>query len=158
MQFVDILTVEKNDIVVEAAIMTVGNDWLIVVSGGNTPHIGAISFGNRVEEEKLALGTHKELAVTQKMLKELKEYCLGNLLITGGIHIDHITQEQINQVMEICDMLTEKIVLLINEVESMISYSCDNLKMPRQSECNPDIKNEPQFLAHKNLSSCFLIP
>jgi hypothetical protein len=114
MQVIDKLIVEKYGIEVEADILSIGKDWIVAVSGGMTPHIGAVSYGNREEEKNISLGTHKELAVTRKMFARLNVMCAGNLLITGGIHIDHITPEQIDQVMEICDILTEKAAEILN--------------------------------------------
>jgi len=109
------ITVEKNGLCVKAAVVPIHNDFLIIVTGGDNPHIGAVSFGNKYEENDISLKGHEELVVTQKMFIKLKNICNGNILITGGIHIDNISREQIRQILVMCDLLTEKIALLINK-------------------------------------------
>ncbi|TAH66830.1 MAG: hypothetical protein EWM47_09670, partial [Anaerolineaceae bacterium] len=109
MDFVKKIVVKEKGILVEANIMLIGDDFLVIVTGGDKPHIGAISYGNVNEENNIALGEHKELFITEKMFKKLKNICNNNLLITGGIHIDNITKEQIGHVLENCELLIEKI-------------------------------------------------
>lgn len=118
MDIIDQISVERNGIYVIAAIISVQNDYLITVTGGDKPHIGALSFGNNYEENNIALKGHKELTFTRKMFLKLKNLCNGNILIAGGIHIDNISAEQIRQVLEICDVLTEKIAVLFDTINS----------------------------------------
>lgn len=109
MEIINKIVLEDEGIIIEAAIIEVGIDRLIIVSGGEVPHIGAISFGNQDELKEIALKTHKELIVTKEFFERLKHYCKGNLLVTGGIHIDNITPRQIKKVMEINSSIIEKI-------------------------------------------------
>jgi hypothetical protein len=113
MQIIERLSVGKNGIRVDSDVFKVGNDWLIVVSGGDKPHIGAISFGNKEEENNIALLTHKELAVTQLIYQKLIDLCPENLLVTGGIHIDYISKQQILLVLELCEELSGQLKQII---------------------------------------------
>lgn len=108
MKVMEVLTEEQAGIVIEAAMLRVGKDILLVVSGGELPHIGALSFGDGRERQDVALGTHKELAVTALLYERLRCIHDGSLLVTGGIHIDHITSEQIALVLRLCENLAER--------------------------------------------------
>ena len=100
---------KREEIHVEAVLFCIGQDRLICVSGGDVPHIGAVSFGNREEAYHDAARGHKELLVTEKMFCTLRECVEGNLLVTGGIHLENITAVQIDAVLAVCEELTEKI-------------------------------------------------
>jgi len=105
---------------VEAEIKLVGSDILVVLYGGNKPHIGSIAVAHprpSLKNRKKLSSTssvynllgHKDGAVAQKLSEKLSKELNKNVVVVAGIHIDRITQEGIVKVLENCDKLGQKI-------------------------------------------------
>ncbi len=105
---------------VKAEVRLVGSDMLIILSGGNKPHIGSIaaalprpSLKNSKRTSSTAsvynfLG-HKDDVVAKKMSEALSAKLNKKVVVTAGIHVDRITQEGIEKILENCDKLVDKI-------------------------------------------------
>ncbi|WP_180994754.1 hypothetical protein [Clostridium sp. chh4-2] len=109
-------TAEQGRIKTEAHLTEAGNDLLVFLSGGDTPHIGAAvccDAGGNVREA--ALPEHKDQVVMKIMAERLSRAVGCNVCVAGGIHIDGITKEQIHTVMELCERLTSEIIGSIKE-------------------------------------------
>ena len=79
----------------------VGNDLLITLIGGDTPHIGTVTtFSGKQAKETIRFESHigrfhKDDVLAEKILTVIAPYLPGNCVITSGVHINGITQEQI---------------------------------------------------------------
>ncbi|MGO4888470.1 hypothetical protein ACJ2A9_11975 [Anaerobacillus sp. MEB173] len=81
-----------------------GEDDVIVVTGGTKPHIGAVVIANWINDRVNIISHgfphHKE---EELFIDLAKVWCGINkktTVITGGIHIDDATKEQINKLVD----------------------------------------------------------
>lgn len=97
----------------------VGKDLIIIISGGDRPHVGAISYGGEgfsnkdFEKNTIVYGNHKEYIISQKFSKSIGDIFKGNYMISVGIHLDQITKEEIKIVMKLSEELLEEIICII---------------------------------------------
>lgn len=114
---------------VEAEVRLIGSDLLVVLYGGNKPHIGSIAVAlprPSLKEKKLMSSTssvynflgHKDYVVTQRVSELLSSKLNRNVVVVAGIHIDKIKQKGIEKVLENCDKLTHKIYKRLKAIES----------------------------------------
>lgn len=90
----------------------VEKDLLISILGGDLPHIGCVSVGNKSQPiQTVQFPGHKEFYLTEVLAVRLREIFLGNFVIIGGVHYDDIAKEQIQILTEdlnkSCDKLLE---------------------------------------------------
>lgn len=89
----------------------IGEDLVIMLSGGDKPHIGCVvqavprpslrKDGTlSVTSSVINLTGHKDEFLCRKLAeKRCKE--IGKVVVcTGGVHIDHITKEQIDRLLK----------------------------------------------------------
>jgi hypothetical protein len=85
-----------------------GGDLCVLISGGDTPHLGALTAASQSMGPKtIAFDTHKEYHVTEMAADRLHRAFDGNFVVCCGIHLDNIEKREIADVME----LSEKLVL-----------------------------------------------
>ncbi|MDD4370926.1 MAG: hypothetical protein PHD56_07630 [Anaerostipes sp.] len=116
MEKVSIVKEEKQNIQIEFSLFSIGDDFLVVVEGGDVSHIGAVTLGNQKEEITSKLKGHKEHIITHDIFHILKEGVRGNILVSGGIHIDHISIEEIQLVQEMCQDGASKVNKILKEI------------------------------------------
>ena len=94
-------------------IKSVGEDILILVTGGDKPHIGSAVLAiprKSLRDEKIISCTSSVLNVTghkdEKICRYLAEtFCKKYNAVTicaGGFHVDNLTAEQIQEVVDAC--------------------------------------------------------
>lgn len=93
----------------------VNRDYLVAVTGGQVPHIGAVSLNGQT----VAAPGHKEDVITSMMAEWIRTRLrqsaddqilpLPNICIIGGVHVDNITKEQIRAVVGMCEAAAERI-------------------------------------------------
>lgn len=97
----------------------VGEDLIIVVSGGDVPHVGAISYGGEgfrnkdFEKNTIIYGNHKEYIISQRFSQRIGDIFKGNYMISVGIHLENITGEEIKIVIKLSEELLEEIISII---------------------------------------------
>ena len=92
-----------------------GKDLCVLITGGDTPHLGALTAGSRSMETKtIAFDVHKEHFVTELAAAHLRQAYDGNFVVCCGIHLDNIEKREISDVMDM--------------TENMIVELCDRLK------------------------------
>lgn len=97
-------------------VMYVGEDLLIVLSGGDRPHIGAISYGGVNDENKtVALKHHRDDVISDLFSRKISSVFKGNYVICAGVHLDNITKDEILQVKSLSEELLEEIILIIRK-------------------------------------------
>ncbi len=99
----------------------IGNDVLVTVMGGDSPHIGTVvlaqSRPSLQEKDKLSatssvlnLPGHKDECVCRKVAETLASAWNTNVVCTGGIHIDQIEPEQIKKIADAVDELIAQMI------------------------------------------------
>lgn len=96
----------------------IGTDGLICVEGGNKPHIGCVvqavprlsldgSGRMSATASVLNLTGHKDEFLCRKLAEQVCSRLGVTVVCTGGVHLDGISAEQINQLLEVCGQLGE---------------------------------------------------
>lgn len=103
------ITKSCENITLSAKVLDVGEDLLIILTGGRA-HIGAVSLANSKNEAKtVSLDTHKEDIITQKVASHLREKTDKNICVVAGIHFDDISKKQIEIVLDLVDEISHEI-------------------------------------------------
>jgi hypothetical protein len=83
-----------------------GNDLCVILTGGDTPHLGAVSAASPdMQTKTVAFESHKEYHVTEMATSHLRESFDGNVAVCCGIHLDNIGKQEIADVMELAEQL-----------------------------------------------------
>ncbi len=117
------LTVERGRIKINSKSTMVGKDLCVIISGGDSPHIGSVTLSvprpSLSDSSKVSSTTsilnllgHKDDEAAKYVSHALSSALNKNVVVTCGIHVDNITAEEINVVMNI---LKELIALLIEK-------------------------------------------
>lgn len=80
-------------------IIAVGNDWLILLTGGDA-HIGCTAIGDDGRLCSYTPQSHKDDALAIPLAKKVSEtgHCLCT--VVAGFHLDAITREEIKTVID----------------------------------------------------------
>ncbi|MDG5789169.1 hypothetical protein QA612_17055 [Evansella sp. AB-P1] len=82
----------------------IGNDDIIIVTGGTHPHIGAVVVGTWEGEYakvvSYGLPHHKEEDLFTELAKVWCNTFKKTVVISGGIHIDNATKEDITMLVD----------------------------------------------------------
>lgn len=90
-----------------------GEDLLVMITGGDRPHLGTITAGARLEPiQTIQLQTHKEFYITEEVSVFLRKQFSGNFAICSGVHVDDIQKDEINLLTDLCvdlgkDLITD---------------------------------------------------
>lgn len=86
-----------------------GEDLCVIVTGGDKPHLGAVTIGSkRVDANTFCFPHHKEDSVTRLLYSLITESFDKNVIVCCGIHVDDISTEEIYSVYTLCkEMLIE---------------------------------------------------
>lgn len=99
----------------------VGNDLCAIISGGDTPHVGAVALSvprpslknfekTSASTSVLTLIGHKDDETAKKASHALASRLNKNVVVTCGIHLDDIDPEEINIVGELINQLVEELI------------------------------------------------
>ncbi|MFL0168459.1 hypothetical protein [Candidatus Clostridium helianthi] len=92
-----------NRIEVKLTAHFMGDDLCIVLTGGDTPHLGAITASSQIlEPQTITFENHKENFITKMSAEILRKNFSGNFVICCGIHLDDIKKSEITEVMDLC--------------------------------------------------------
>ena len=97
----------------------IGDDILITVSGGEKPHIGccvlavprpSLTGDGTVSATSSILNVtgHKDEFICRKLAEKAAAEYGCTVVCTGGFHMDHITPEQIKEVLEALENSKER--------------------------------------------------
>lgn len=100
---------------ISAALFRIGPDVLIVVTGGDHPHVGDVT----TKSQHAPLQTvkfpshdgrdHKDNFLSDRLADTVSSQVGGSLTVLAGVHIDGITQAQIKASAEMIDRLADQI-------------------------------------------------
>lgn len=86
---------------IKATVTVIGKDLLIALTGGDTPHIGTVTWlGTAGTSDSARFPSHhgrfhKDDVLSEALLKQIKPAIPGTCVITAGIHVNGIRNEQI---------------------------------------------------------------
>ena len=87
-----------------------GEDIILVVGGGERPHIGGVVMKVPGEEIRVMnIGTHKDFHLLIPLAEKVSEKDDVTVVATGGVHVDDATKEDIQKIVENCAELAQKI-------------------------------------------------
>ncbi len=106
---------------VRAEVCQIGEDVVVLVSGGEKPHVGAVAVGiprPSLEDPDVVSSTasvfalvgHKEDDVAKIIARKMAALLNKNTVVTVGIHVDNINAEGIKLIQENCDKVVKRIL------------------------------------------------
>lgn len=91
-----------------------GADYIVVISGGCTPHIGSVSTvfleNGRISDNTLLKRGHRDNVISQKFAKELSAACGGSVSAVCGIHYNNLSPSELEAVLKCTDHLLETLL------------------------------------------------
>ena len=110
-----------------AEVKIIGDDLMISVWGGTKPHIGSISvsvprpglkdgISMSSTSSVINLIGHKDEVVARKFSEQLAAKFNRNAIATAGVHIDDITENQINIIMQNITALCLDVINKLGEI------------------------------------------
>ncbi len=111
-----------------------GKDLIILLGGGEKPHVGSVAIAlprkSLKEKEKTSCTSsvynllgHKDEVIV-RMLAEKVCVALNKVVVcAGGVHIENASEEEICKIVENCNKLAEKIV---NGLQNTVSENVSN--------------------------------
>lgn len=110
----------QNGLPVFAQLVQMGKDCTICIWGGDTPHVGSVVMstarpsltgsGVGVTSSVLNGIGHKDEYVARKFAEAAAEKFVCTAVCSCGIHIDGITQAQLQEVSVVCDKLLKQVI------------------------------------------------
>ena len=117
------INAEQGRIKISMKALLLGDDLCVVISGGDRPHIGAVTMstpraslsgsGSSASTSVITMPGHKDDESARMVSHSLSSRLYKNVVVTCGIHVDDITAEEINSTTIMLKELTEA---LINEL------------------------------------------
>jgi hypothetical protein len=103
-----------------ASVMKVGQDFVIVIWGGERPHIGAVALAQSRQSLKdpqkksatasvLSILGHKEDTVVKSVSERLAAVADRPVVVTAGIHWDDLRESDLNQILKNVEILIQMI-------------------------------------------------
>lgn len=119
------LTLEKGRIKINLKAFIIGDDLCVIISGGDSPHIGSVTLSiprasladavnNSATTSVLNVLGHKDDEAARYVSHMLSSRLNKNVVVTCGIHIDNITDEEINLTIDCLKELTYKLIETIH--------------------------------------------
>lgn len=88
------------------------DDIVILISGGDRPHLGTITTGTHNQPlQTIQFQQHQEFYFTEEIAIQLRKQWRGNFVICGGVHINQISGAEINQVIEMVIEMGNELIL-----------------------------------------------
>lgn len=109
-------SVTKAGYSIEADVRLLNKDLLVILTGGNIPHIGGVLTydGQTQQTERIYFASHdgrrhKDMLLADRFFKDIKNDLPGNFCISAGVHLDGITAEQIQASFPMTDSLAQQV-------------------------------------------------
>jgi hypothetical protein len=114
------LSTPEGEYPIHSLTVLVGEDLLTCLWGGTAPHIGAVAVAlprPSIADPQTMSSTssvftllgHKEDAVVKLVSERLSSRLNKSVVVTAGIHWDHLDADGIAQIMDSCRWLAERI-------------------------------------------------
>ncbi|QGU96127.1 hypothetical protein GOM49_14405 [Clostridium bovifaecis] len=115
------LTIERGRIKINAKAFLVGEDLCVIISGGDSPHIGCVTLSvprpslldkNRISATTSILNLigHKDDEAAKYVSQTLSSRLNKNVVVICGIHVDNITAVEIDVTIDLLKELTDALI------------------------------------------------
>ncbi len=116
-----ILSQEEEGVTIELKAEHIGNDYCVMISGGDIPHIGAVAIAQprpSLQNEEITSASASVISVVghkEDLLAHAVSLRLAALLncvvcVTCGIHIDDVKPNQIHVIQKQVDSLIDALI------------------------------------------------
>jgi len=115
------LSQRKGAYKIEAKVLMVGEDIVVLIWGGPKPHVGAVALA--VPRPSLKNSTkisatssvltrlgHKEDEIVKRVSESISGALNKVVVVSAGIHWDDIPNEDIRIIQSVCDELTHRMI------------------------------------------------
>lgn len=103
-----VMTKSSGRINIELKAAEIGEDLLVTITGGKA-HIGATALGTNcgglASSSVITTPGHRDDRVAKTAAEKLAKALGRNVTVVSGIHYDHITKEEIDKALQLCDEL-----------------------------------------------------
>jgi hypothetical protein len=104
------LNKNKNRIHLNLKAVPMGSDLCVVITGGDTPHLGAVTVVSASKEPVTeAFDEHKDDAVTKLAAEILRREFAGSFAVCCGIHLDNIEKQEIADILEMSEQMVREL-------------------------------------------------
>lgn len=116
-----LFTKEKAGYKITLSAEWIGNDLLLSLYGGDTPHIGTVTtYSSDTDTQVQRFPSHdgrfhKDDVLAKILLEKIQSIIPGNCVITAGVHVDHISKEQIEASFPMTKELADELAHWIKE-------------------------------------------
>ena len=125
MEWTVVKKISTPDFDIEAGAAKIGEDILLYIQGGDKPHIGCTVMavprpslsgnGERSVTSSVMNPTgHKDENICRMLAEDVCRTCGKTVVCTGGVHLENITAEQINEVRIAAEQLEEMLISELN--------------------------------------------
>jgi hypothetical protein len=114
------ISAQEGRIKITMQALMLGDDLFVAVSGGDGPHIGAVTMsiprasmsgpGRSASTSVMTMPGHKDDEAARMISHILSSKLYKNVVVVCGIHVDGITAAEINTVMNMLGKLTERLI------------------------------------------------
>jgi len=109
-----------------ALVVRAGMDWIVAVTGGDRPHVGAVAAACRTtgvnhpaktaySASVITLPGHQEDEIAKNTALALAKALGGNVVVSAGMHWDNITPQGIKAVIKNSELLTRAVAAAAGE-------------------------------------------
>ena len=128
-----IFSVSQESYTMQAKLEIIGKDLLIVITGGDSPHVGSVTtLTSNTELQTIRFPSHdgrfhKDNVLGERVAKIIQSSLSGSCTITSGVHVNGITKKQIMSASSMADNLGQQILQWIKfnpqQIDEPIYYS-----------------------------------
>ena len=108
---------------IEFLLLEIGNDLIFIISGGDLPHIGAISVGiprpslKNPDQLSSTISTyvftgHKDDIIGNKIANEISKRTEKKVVVLAGIHFNHLSERDIKLVVKKSEVIYRELIEL----------------------------------------------
>lgn len=93
-----------------------GRDLCVVITGGDTPHLGAVTVcADKKEPVTEVFASHKDHVVTELAAGILRGEYEGSFALCCGIHLDRIEKREIEDILEMSEQMVRELCRRLKE-------------------------------------------
>lgn len=111
---------------IEFLLLEIGDDIIFIISGGDQPHIGAISIGiprpglKNPHQLSSTVSTyvftgHKDDIIGNKIADEISKRTEKKVVVLAGIHFHHLSERDIKLVVKKSEVICQELIELFQK-------------------------------------------
>jgi hypothetical protein len=97
---------------VDLDVHEIGNDLLILLKGGEKPHIGAVAmafpYKNTASASLLSVYGHKDGEIAKPLAEKVAKKLNKTVVLIAGLHIENATEEDIKRLIDNSNIIIEE--------------------------------------------------